>query len=658
MSASRVETVERPRREAPADQQLKTSRLFKKVSNIRSTRRQSTDGKQQLGVPEVLRRTTRSMDLGPKDVAVLTSQHTALHMDRNSDTPSPSGESSENGPESHVDGSTMQQVRSPPPASIADAVCPRAVSNGMPASPQVPEGNGVTSESRATSLTQTVSQPEDVFHPSASTSRSNASTMGAPVTSPNTTPHSSPAVGTDGSSGPHVPLTSGQISPGLSDRRDLAPRLATLPPPMMASYMAKGSARLTPSTVSRQPPMPVFNLPPLPPVTPSQQFERPRQAPLRSIPALPMRGPSEAAQEDADHDNAMLDEEDEEDMDAEEDADASPGAGADAEGVASDEEMEDGTETESAATPRSRGDRIGALPEIEASRLQAEVTESLRGTVYFTPKPDGPSTPRLRPGSSSSAASDYFSSKRPDRLSDGRDSPVRTPRPADFFGSPAIRTPALGHAAYIAGMPPGSPGRPGLYQLGSRSMVDLLSMSKKGKDTATSPSIAANEAAERRKSKPLPNSPPTQEGEEGEEGTPKPSSEPQDILPSTPTLRRQRSMPIYRMSSDPPPYPDFHPRRPGPVIQPRDEEGEECLPLYSNAIYLAAVMPRKVEFTAPGVQAKDRKWRRVLCVLEGTAFRVYKCPPSVAGVSAIESWWEKKGECCEGTFGQREGGQG
>ncbi|EPS95260.1 hypothetical protein FOMPIDRAFT_1025871 [Fomitopsis schrenkii] len=401
----------------------------------------------------------------------------------------------------------------------------------------------------------------------------------------------------------------------------------------MASYMAKGSARLTPSIPSRQPPMPVFSLPPLPPVTPFPQSPRPRQqAPLRSIPALPMRGPSEHEQDDADHESAMLDEDEEEDMDAEEDADASPSAGAE-EGAASDEEMEDSTDTGSPETRRSRGSGIGGLSEIEASRLQTEVAESLRGTVYFTPKPDA--TPRLRPGSSSSAATDYFTSKRQDKQVDRPDSPVRTPRPADFFGPPVLLTPALGHASHLASMLPGSPAHPGLYRLGSRSMVDLLSMSNKGKETALSPSMGADAAAEQRKNR----SPPMQNDDQG---TPKPAPVPQDVLPSTPTLRRQRSMPVYKESSDPPPYPDFHPRRPGPVVVPRDEEGRERLPVYSNAIYLAAVMPRKVEFSAPGVQAKDRKWRRVLCVLEGTAFRVYKCPPSVAGVSAIESWWEKK----------------
>ena len=109
-------------------------------------------------------------------------------------------------------------------------------------------------------------------------------------------------------------------------------------------------------------------------------------------------------------------------------------------------------------------------------------------------------------------------------------------------------------------------------------------------------------------------------------------------------LRRRLSMPTFNAASTPPPpYPDlFHSAQSYGVkltqIQPRDDEGREKLPAYSNSIYIKAIMPRKLEFTQPGVQAKDRKWKRVLCVLEGTAFKVYKPP----GVSAIGEWWENK----------------
>jgi hypothetical protein len=108
-------------------------------------------------------------------------------------------------------------------------------------------------------------------------------------------------------------------------------------------------------------------------------------------------------------------------------------------------------------------------------------------------------------------------------------------------------------------------------------------------------------------------------------------------------LRRRRSMPMYDESSEPPPYPSFAPHPSSKYnIMPREDEGRERLPPYTNPIYLKAIMPRKMEFSAPGEQAKDRKWRRVMCVLEGTALKVYKCPAGHAGVGVLGEWWEKQ----------------
>ena len=119
-------------------------------------------------------------------------------------------------------------------------------------------------------------------------------------------------------------------------------------------------------------------------------------------------------------------------------------------------------------------------------------------------------------------------------------------------------------------------------------------------------------------------------------------------LPFPFPFRRRRSLPTFNAATVPPPYPDFapHPHSYGPQmglkILPHKNEGMEKLPHYSNNIYLKAIMPRKMEFTRPGVQARDRKWRRVLCVLEGTSFKVYKCPSGTSGVSAIGKWWGSK----------------
>ena len=108
---------------------------------------------------------------------------------------------------------------------------------------------------------------------------------------------------------------------------------------------------------------------------------------------------------------------------------------------------------------------------------------------------------------------------------------------------------------------------------------------------------------------------------------------------ASPTLRRQSSMPTFSSSGPPPPYPSLqlpHHIKLSPPT-PREDEGREVLPPYSNAIKLSAVLPRKMEFSAPGKPARDRKWRRVHVVLEGTMLKVY----DVKARGTIGHWWEK-----------------
>lgn len=116
-----------------------------------------------------------------------------------------------------------------------------------------------------------------------------------------------------------------------------------------------------------------------------------------------------------------------------------------------------------------------------------------------------------------------------------------------------------------------------------------------------------------------------------------------NILPEGSRIQRRRSLPMFTAATEPPPYPSLEvPIRFGPKVFPRDEEGMERLPSYSNDILLSAVLPRKQEFSSPGVLARDRKWRRVLCVLEGTVFRVFEPPASAVGIGAVGRWWERK----------------
>ncbi|KAG5723964.1 hypothetical protein E4T56_gene11277 [Termitomyces sp. T112] len=122
-------------------------------------------------------------------------------------------------------------------------------------------------------------------------------------------------------------------------------------------------------------------------------------------------------------------------------------------------------------------------------------------------------------------------------------------------------------------------------------------------------------------------------------------------------IRKRRSLPMFIEASNPPPYPAFPPLssshldnitpfrlydQAGPSIEPRDDEGRERLPPYSNALYMRAILSRKMEFISAGVQARDRKWRRVVCVLEGTALKVYKAPREHTGKGMFGEWWERK----------------
>ena len=94
------------------------------------------------------------------------------------------------------------------------------------------------------------------------------------------------------------------------------------------------------------------------------------------------------------------------------------------------------------------------------------------------------------------------------------------------------------------------------------------------------------------------------------------------------TLRRHASVPMLMPSQKAeegaePVYPAYDPP---PYTAPtlREDEGKEALPPYWNDILLAGLLPRKMEFSAPGVQARDRSWKKVWCELRGTTLLVYK----------------------------------
>lgn len=103
------------------------------------------------------------------------------------------------------------------------------------------------------------------------------------------------------------------------------------------------------------------------------------------------------------------------------------------------------------------------------------------------------------------------------------------------------------------------------------------------------------------------------------------------------TLKRRRS--ADDLTAPPPKYSS---PLPGVAIpRPRDEEGKEKLPKYWCAVsrglfgmcyahrqvHIEGNLSRKSEFSAPGVQARDRSWKKQYFIIRGTQLLVYKFDP-------------------------------
>lgn len=157
-------------------------------------------------------------------------------------------------------------------------------------------------------------------------------------------------------------------------------------------------------------------------------------------------------------------------------------------------------------------------------------------------------------------------------------------------------------------------GRPAMYSHQvSHSMLDFGSMSMTGtgeNDDDVEP--------------PLPARIPSMKGKGKErEGTIKrrsPSRTPKHAI-------RRRSLPdMSGLRAPPPPY---------PKTSIREEEGKEVLPPYTCRIHFEASVMRKMEFDHPGMIAKDRSWKRVYVVLNGTTLRVFKQNPRMYPVKPV-----------------------
>lgn len=406
-----------------------------------------------------------------------------------------------------------------------------------------------------------------------------------------------------------VPVPQDSASEAIHGRPPLLSRhSAPLPPPFRVT--TERGLRLSPSIVTRQP-MPLLNLPTLPPPQPqlAPGTSSRQKVPLRSIPSLSRHGRSNIECQ-ADHENATLGDSDEDDGDEcdeeeeliealsvhqsdDEDDEPSSAGPSGIHGFKTSQKRsmrEDGSLIESPVSPTSsQSDSIGPnLADCSCSKTYVKSTHFAPSSTSLEMYPFSPNIP-------SSEDVDQHHALDPD-----------LPIP----GARLESRPSVCHTA------------------ASQSMVDLgftrraelgprpLKSTETVRSNAGSASGHTNESVE--------------------------ESEESDTEAVIGRLLRRTSMPSFHPTSDPPPYPTFNPRPKESRVTPHEDEEREWLPPYSNSLYLIAIMPRKMEFSAPGVQAKDRKWRRVVCELEGTTFRVYKCPPGASGAGVLGDWWEKR----------------
>ncbi|QRV76231.1 Nascent polypeptide-associated complex subunit alpha [Ceratobasidium sp. AG-Ba] len=409
-----------------------------------------------------------------------------------------------------------------------------------------------------------------------------------------------------------------------------------------------GSMRLSPSVTRPMMPMPILNLPPLPP-TPTHTHTLPRTRSFqpgemrhvkKAMPALMRHGTSNMHMEQQEED----DEEDgddgsTDDSDSSDTEDATPAEGSSPETRDSiDESIDESAEQSSSEdtsyfdarevhTPGPSEQGTVGLSTPRVSQNQALPSETSALGLQITPGPSilGGSSPwtivDATPGADRNlgrqqvpSRADYFSHPVA-TVRQALKSPHRTPRVSELLlmaspsrlnvstprAAPLSPTPSIAarraRAATILRDANGESPRPGLYHQVSQSMMNLTSPPPD--EASLSPFAAARS--------PL--------------LTPRDGLPPIVATPGTPVamptpLMRRNSMPT--MLRHPPSYKELYPS------VPREEEGREKLPPYSCGIHIEAMMPRKMEFSAPGVLAKDRAWKKQYIVLHGTSLFIYK----------------------------------
>ncbi len=238
--------------------------------------------------------------------------------------------------------------------------------------------------------------------------------------------------------------------------------------------------------------------------------------------------------------------------------------------------MPEGVLTESAATGGSDSPDDVSSPTGARTPRASDVNQ--RGHGYF---PSGPLSLSSSSGMGSVVAS-------------------VTPRSSDFLSGSAKRTDdSVDDAITLTGV---GRSRPSLYQQCSRSMINIGSPPLT--DVGSGSSQGDVKGKLRELATPSHSSPMTTSGA---------------VSSGSRAPMQRRSMP--HMPVAPPPYSQLFPAR------PRDDEGKEKLPVYSCDVHIEGWLNRKMEFSRPGIQAKDRGWKKLYFVLNGTNLRVYRQDP-------------------------------
>ncbi|KAH9048416.1 hypothetical protein EDB84DRAFT_229546 [Lactarius hengduanensis] len=412
------------------------------------------------------------------------------------------------------------------------------------------------------------------------------------------------------------------LTPGSPARRTVTPHLTPVPP-FPPKFSIEGvPARLSPALITRQPQYPILTLPPISSASSPTSVRRRRSQSLRSMPALPREGTEDL--DPAEHDDAILD-----DLEEEEEGTGDEDEEAEAETAVTEHPDTLSEDGDSIPSPRSsvilQTPRAAILPTVEISPLDMSFLHSNNSPTHRRDD----KTP-----ADNSRRDDYFSLNIPDPgtsrtpLHSSRQFPAAwtsartSPVLPTSIPSPNILAAAWAPTPRVLPTPstPTLSALPTVYRHGSRSMIDISEILKKEQ---RSPEVAAK----------TPKSPMRTSATEA------------DTTGAATVIRKPfwvrlsvagfQCLHLDRR---------LHHRRTrnsaSVIAVQRSSRGTKRVANVShvtpNDIYLRAIMPRKMEFSAPGVQARDRKWRRTLCVSRRyPSFRVYKCPPAAAGKGLI-----------------------